>query len=459
MDISAVFSLYIRVILEFLLELYVFCALVTVKLNRSRLFALKAVAGAVCVAAAALGAAFFYYAFGQTVPGRIAVYIFLFALVTLHAKLCFNEPYKVILFCCGTAYAAQNLAYKLFLFLWGFGEQLRLYDSWGDMFELYYRIVYYAFFALAAAIAFFLFIRPLIRRLPNTNLNFRMLAISVAVLGITVILCSFEDVYFAQLCVEREGRFDNIVYFTLWQTGNLFSVVCCSIVLLLVSKTVEERDLRREVEYLQYAIRQGQQQYEISRDTIDMINIKCHDIKYKLESLLAGNENLPRGAADDLYESISIYDSKISTGNKLLDVLLTEKSLFCEQNGIKFSCMAHGEKLSFMEDGDLYCLFGNIIDNALEAVKGLPDRERRVVNLVVKTKNDLLLVQEENYFAGELQFRDGLPLTTKQDKHYHGFGTRSIRMIARKYGGELTAYVQGNVFHLNILFGFGKAKK
>ena len=71
-------------------------------------------------------------------------------------------------------------------------------------------------------------------------------------------------------------------------------------------------------------------------------------------------------AMEDIRKSVAIYDAKIETGNRLLDVLLTEKSLYCEQNGITLSCMADGEKLSFLEDSDLYCLFGNVVDNALK---------------------------------------------------------------------------------------------
>ena len=83
----------------------------------------------------------------------------------------------------------------------------------------------------------------------------------------------------------------------------------------------------------------------------------------------------------------------------------------------------------------------------------MPDREQRVINLLVRSQGDLLLVQAENYFAGHLTFKDGLPVTTKADRTSHGFGLHSIRLIARKYGGVLTTGARGNVFHLNILFG------
>ena len=208
----------------------------------------------------------------------------------------------------------------------------------------------------------------------------------------------------------------------------------------------------REVDYLQYAVRQGEKQFEIAKDTIDMINIKCHDIKYKVNSVMSQSGNMSTDVIDDLNKSISIYDTRVATGNKILDVILTEKSLYCEQNGITFSCMADGQKLSFIESGDLYCLFGNIIDNALEAVNKVPDRERRVINIVIKEKSGTLVIQEENYFEGELEFKDGLPQTTKGDKAYHGFGTRSIRMIVNKYGGAFSTRAVDGVFYLNIIF-------
>ena len=86
----------------------------------------------------------------------------------------------------------------------------------------------------------------------------------------------------------------------------------------------------------------------------------------------------------EIKKMIAIYDSKIESGNKMLDVLFTEKSLFCEQNNIKFSAMIDGSKLSFIEDGDLYCLFANLTDNALEAVSKITNKNKRIINIVVK---------------------------------------------------------------------------
>ncbi len=451
MTFSQVLYIYGIIIVEFLFEYSVFAVLFLYKLNRRNKFALRAALGFAAIFALGLPVACFYTVFGNTVWGRIFVYTFLFLAFTLLSYLCFEESYFTVLIGCGMAYAAQNLAYKVYLLIWTFGERLRLYDNWGGRFDLFYRLVYYTVFIICAVSFYFLFIKRIAIKLKNRSLNYKMLLITFFILGITVFLCSVEDVYFAKLSVERENRFDNYFYYVLRQTGNAFSAVCCLIVILLASKSIMESQLLKEVEYLKYAVQQGEKQYQISKDSIELINVKCHDIKYKLDALSAQG-TMRAEELKELRDSISFYDLKKDTGNGLLNVLINEKSLYCEQNGITLSCMIDGKKLDFIEAGDLYCLFGNLIDNALEAVKEIAEKERRIVNVSVKSKGNIVIVQEENYFIGERNFSDGLPLTTKSDKSSHGFGMRSMGMIVEKYGGELKAFTADGIFHLNIIF-------
>ena len=417
MSFLQILYIYGIIIVEFLFEYSVFAVLFLYKLNRRNKFALRATLGFIAIFALGLPVACFYTAFGNAVWGRILVYTFLFLAFTLLAYFCFKENYFTVLIGCGMAYAAQNLAYKVYLLIWTFGERLRLYDNWGAYFDLFYRLVYYTIFIICAVSFWFIFIKRIA----------------------------------AKLSVVRENRFENNGYYVLRQTGNAFSAVCCLIVVLLASKSIVESQLLREVEYLKYAVQQGEKQYQISKDSIELINVKCHDIKYKLDALSA--QGVMRAEElKELRDSISFYDLKKDTGNTLLNVLINEKSLYCEQNGITLSCMIDGKQLEFIEAGDLYCLFGNLIDNALEAVKEIEERERRIVNISVKSKGNIVIVQEENYFIGERRFSDGLPLTTKSDKTSHGFGMRSMGMIVRKYDGKLKAFTADGIFHLNIIF-------
>ena len=301
-----------------------------------------------------------------------------------------------------------------------------------------------------------LFIKKVRDKFTNTSLKYQLLILGIGVLLISNILCSLEDVFFAYLKSGRENEFDNYIYYVLRQTGNVFSIICCGIVVVLINQAIEKDDLKQKIEYLQHTIRSAERQYEISKNTIDSINIKCHDIKYKIEASLNSNKI---NDLDEINNLIAIYDSNIQTGNKLLDVLFTEKSLYCEQNNIKFSAMIDGTKLDFIEDGDLYCLFGNLMDNALEAVTKIPNEDKRIINFTVKSKDNLLIIQQDNYYIGDINFdKDGLPLTSKEDKKYHGFGMQSIKLLVEKYHGTMTTYVNSDVYHLNILFNLNDIK-
>ncbi len=442
---------YHYIMLEFLFGLYLFYGMTLWNLHRADRFWLRLILGFACVLTLTGAASWAYLFWGQNALGRSTIYITLFAATIAHVRLCFDEPFLTILFCCSVAYAAQNLCYKLYLTVVCGAELLR-FSGGSFPFDVYSVLFHHGFYMAAALVLYWLFLRRAARLAAICRLDRQMLSLSVVVLLITAILCSVEDVYFARLSTGWENQFEHTALFVLRQSGNLFSVTCCAIVLLLAWRTIEQRELAQEVEYLQHTIRQSQRQYEISRDTIERINIKCHDIKYQIASLAAQGRPLGPDAVYDLEKAISIYDTRIETHNQLLDVLLTEKSLYCEQNGIQLSCMVDGEKLAFLENSDLYCLFGNVIDNALEAVAAVPQRERRIINLVVKARGCMLLIQQDNYFDGTLTFQNGLPLTTKADTSCHGFGLRSIQMIVHKYDGELTAHVDGDVFHLNILF-------
>lgn len=450
---NAVLQNYGSIMLEFLFELSVFCAFFFVKLERKPRFGLRLAGGFVGVLVLAFPVAWFYTLFGHMVWGRVLVYLVLFFLVLVHSRLCFETSIWVLLFCNSMAYAAQNLMYKLFLMIWCYGEKMRLFDGWGQYFDLCYRLLYYTLNALIVLLLYFAIIRNLANKIHSGRLDRSLLALIMVVLVITVFLCSFEDIYFSRLCVERENRFEVVEYYVLRQTGNAFSAICCFIALVLASKALIEKELLQEVAYLKYSIKQGQRQYEISKDTIDLINVKIHDIKYKINSVLQEQKDVPEEVIEDLRKSVRIYDSNIETGNEFLNVFITDKSLYCEQNGITLSCMVDGDKLDFMDAGDLYCLFGNIMDNALESVMKIEKKEKRIISLSVKAKNDMLFIQTENYYTGDIEFKDGLPRTTKGDTGWHGFGMQSIRMIVQKYGGELTSYVMDDVFYLNILFG------
>ena len=69
----------------------------------------------------------------------------------------------------------------------------------------------------------------------------------------------------------------------------------------------------------------------------------------------------------------------------------------------------------------------------------------------MRAVNQLLLIHVENHFEGALELRDGIPLTTKDDKDYHGYGMLSIRRIVEKCGGNFEISTEDQLFQIDIM--------
>ena len=232
---------------------------------------------------------------------------------------------------------------------------------------------------------------------------------------------------------------------------SLYAVFSCIFILHIEFELVSNKALESELSVMSQLMKEHEKQYRISEDNIQMINLKCHDLKHQIHALQDEHKVIDREALKDIESAIGIYDAVAHTGNNALDILLTEKSLLCEKEGIRLTCMAEGQKMNFIAPADIYALFGNAIDNAIEAVMNLADYDQRSISVNIREARDILVIHVENYFDSVLVFERGIPTTTKKDKSLHGFGMKSMQMIAEKYSGYLSASVESNIFYLNIL--------
>lgn len=205
--------------------------------------------------------------------------------------------------------------------------------------------------------------------------------------------------------------------------------------------------MAKELSAMKFMLQKEREQFALSKENIEIINEKCHDLKHQISLL---RENSSEKKIEEIEKAVMIYDSTIKTGNDVLDILLSEKKLQCESKGIKFTSVVRGDLLSFVDDMDLYSLFGNAISNAMESVAQIPSLEKRHISLKVRQVGSLVSIHVENYYEGEIHFEDGLPLTSK-DKTYHGFGMKSMQRIVASYQGSLSVTAEDGLFKLDIL--------
>lgn len=251
------------------------------------------------------------------------------------------------------------------------------------------------------------------------------------------------------------GNYDVVDVF-----GSVYLALCTLTLLLLQFGVFAESNLKRENEIMERVITESGKQREISQKNVDIINRKCHDLKHQINAMrLIFDEKEREKGLSEIENAISVYDSSIKTGNKILDVLLTEKTLYCEQYGITFSCLADAKCLNFMNASDIYSLFGNAIDNAFESVSKIEDKDSRQVSLNVYEKQNYIYIRIDNSCEDIVLFEGGLPaMTTKADKNYHGFGTKSIKFVAEKYSGKVDMELENGIFSVCIILPVQKKK-
>lgn len=233
--------------------------------------------------------------------------------------------------------------------------------------------------------------------------------------------------------------------------GYSYDLLCTAMSVIIMLLSGANDILHADLTMIRRTEQLKAKQYEISRETIGLINIKCHDFRKSVASLSRGVGASSREAVKQVEDSIRIYESMYRTGNDSLDAILTDKSLYCSARGIALDCMADGWLLGDFGDVEMYALFGNIVDNAIGAVEQVPDTRRRLIELTVRESGGLVLIEENNYYEGTLVFREGLPVTTKGDSGYHGFGMKSVERVVRAHDGELMIDAADGMFSLSIV--------
>lgn len=354
------------------------------------------------------------------------------AYVLLHITTVLTPAERI--YALSNAYLCQHMGFCLSTML--FGSSIPS-DSYA--YTQVYPLGRWAFHLLVYAAAYYL----ILRKLPEQG-RLKVTMRSACIKFAMVLLIALGLNYF-----YKTSAHDSDLHYVI---GLAYDLFCCIFILWLQLEQRRESALSARLEIERRLRVQNQEQYERSRTNVALINQKCHDLKHHLAALrLEKDPILREQGLQEIEQAVLIYDAVAETGNEVLDTVLTEKSLICEQDHISWTCMANGALLDFMSAVDIYTLFGNALDNAIENSREIEDREKRVVSVIVQESRGMVLIQIENYYSHALQRKDGLPVTTKLDPDQHGYGLKSIASIAQRYGGLMNINPEDGIFLLSIL--------
>lgn len=359
-------------------------------------------------------------------------YLLIYGAVTLAVWICFDLTARMAVFVSAGSYAIQHMTLKaqnlLETLYYGIAPQ------WANV------GLYILFIIMAYGAVYFLILRRL-RRVESVSLKandtylFHMLTVA------SLIVISVLD------GADQRSFVGELGY-------TCYGVICGIFLLCMQFDIFTKSALRTENAQIEYVLAQERRQFASFRAGVEYLDIKCHDLKHQLLRL-KGGQSISDQTIAEIEDGIARYEAYGKTGNVALDIIIGEKFLQCAQEHIVFTPVVKGNRIQMLAEADLYSLFGNALDNAIEYELTLPE-EKRFIRLNVNDFGDMLLIRVENGYEGPEISNVSQLSTTKEDKHYHGFGMKSMRHIAEKYGGDVDVTTHEGVFALTFVFTFQK---
>ena len=224
---------------------------------------------------------------------------------------------------------------------------------------------------------------------------------------------------------------------------NAFCILFAVSILSMEFSNCSIKRLENENMILEQLLESDKLQYEQAKKDMEKINIRYHDLKQQYSR--ATDEERVKLEAEMKALNLRYY-----TGNKALDIALTQKARICESAGIQLVCSADGSCLSGMTHYHIYSLLGNAVDNAIECLDKVEDGQKKVIHLSISRYGDMAVICIENYTPAPPVLHDGALVTTKRDSSGHGYGMKSIKNIAELYGGTADYFVEDEVFCLLV---------
>lgn len=318
------------------------------------------------------------------------------------------------LFCCSAGYTIQNLASGTTEFVWALigGASVRSQD-----FNSPERLGISALCTAAVYLAAYLLITRYLRRDGLERIEDRSMIAMTAV--VILVIIGFDLVI--KWLVEQGIAIGAMVFLRIFHGLACIFTLTMEFQLLVTRRTQAERDT------LQAVLSEQERQYAQSRETVAAVNARMHDIRHAIVRL-GVEEGVDAGLLKDMMREISVYDTKVRTGNEALDIALSEKRLMLERAGIALTCVADGTALAFMAPADTYTLFCALLDTVAET-------GATSISLVVREALGSASVHLECNGTGE-----GVTWPT------------AIRGIAGRYSGTFSAFEKDGALHANILF-------
>lgn len=226
------------------------------------------------------------------------------------------------------------------------------------------------------------------------------------------------------------------VFYLLTCTAILFSFIY---VLIFLQKYLKMERMAQAEKAALYELQVRYGYYEKRREDEERVRKIYHDLKNHL--LLLKNDK----AVTSITKKIESYESYIMTGNEFLDIIISEKIKMAQKSNIFVECDIDFRAGVFIEALDISTIFGNLIDNAIEAAEKVEESEKYMF-IKVQKKEGFIIIVIKNSMQGIFLNR-----TSKSNKTFHGYGLTNVKRAIKKYYGDINIDSNNKEFVISIV--------
>ena len=190
--------------------------------------------------------------------------------------------------------------------------------------------------------------------------------------------------------------------------------------------------------------------YELRRFKHDFGNMKIGLSQYLKEKDCAGALDMLNSAAIDMQRSSDDIVG-FDTGNGIVDAILADKQSMAKTNNIKI-IFSGSVPPNSIAPTDLCIIFGNTLDNAIEACEKISDDIEKIIFVTCRCNSGFVFIDITNPVAEDVVINGINVETSKPDKASHGYGLYSLNKTVKKLDGEVKLSCENKIFKVEIDF-------
>lgn len=227
----------------------------------------------------------------------------------------------------------------------------------------------------------------------------------------------------------------------------------CLIMYFVVQQMSKDNQTKLEYELMKEKEKYSKESMEIIKRSNEELREFKHDLKNYLLPLQEAMETMPQSEMAKVWEKINQkiegVQTLIQTGNSYVDSMINTKITLARSEKVDVKCTILS-KMEGIDDLEFCSVFGNLMDNAIEAERKVT--EKKEIIIFVEEKMGYLRLEIQNKIEKSVLNENSSLNTTKKDTSSHGIGHKSVKRTMQKVGGALKYYETGDLFCAEAVF-------